>query len=55
MSAKSFIDFCQLYEQKQNEISGEILGATSRHIVSLISARDQRISFEHAGAFLAKL
>ncbi len=54
-AVKNFDDFCKLYQQNKEEMNGDLLAITSKHIVSLISPRDYRISFDNANILLAGL
>jgi hypothetical protein len=54
-AAKNFEDFCKVYQQNKQDMSGDLLATTSKHIISLVSPRDYRISFDNANVLLAGL
>lgn len=44
-----------MYSQNKSEINGELLATSSKHIISLISSRDYRLSFDGANILLEGL
>jgi hypothetical protein len=54
-SVKNFDEFYQLYEQNKQEITGELLGSVSKHLITLITTRDQRLSYDKASSLITNL